>query len=276
MLPHVDVVETEIGRYLLFAGDDLISAVLRAYGNWDPVTVATAEMLLDMDGRGGTIIDGGANLGAFSIPIAKLAGGRYQVLSFEVQRIVYYQLCGNVVLNGVDTVYPFNFGLSDREGHIRIPKPDYTTDGNIGALSIDPAVRAVRRQAGIGAPTDAPQAETQLAELITLDSLDLTDVRLIKLDVEGVELSVLRGADRTLRDCGYPPILFEIWDMNKLPGLRAAQEELFAHVGALGYAITVLGDLALAQHRRTQPVHLGFAFDANGALGVTRTPAPEL
>lgn len=271
MLPHADVVETRIGRYLLFAGTDVISTALRTYGNWEPLTVAIAEMLLEMDGRGGTVIDGGANLGAFSIPVAKLAGERYQVLSFEIQRIVYYQLCGNVVLNGLDTVYPCNFGLADRTERIRIPKPDYHTDCNIGAVSIDPMVRAVRREAGIGALTDASKADTQEAELITLDSLDLTDVRLVKLDVEGVELSVLRGADRTLRDCGYPPILFEIWDTEKLPDLRGPQEALFAHLVALGYHVTVLGELALAQHLRTQPVHLGFGFDANGAFGVTRT-----
>lgn len=271
MLPHVDVVDTRIGRYLLFAGTDVISTALRTYGTWEPLTVAVAEMLLAMDGRGGTIIDGGANLGAFTIPVARLAGPRYQMLSFEVQRIVYYQLCGNVVLNGLETVYPFNFGLSDHEGHVSVPKPDYATDCNIGAVSIDPFVRAVRREAGIGALTDASKAATETAELITLDSLDLNDVRLIKLDVEGVELSVLRGADRTLRTCGYPPILFEIWDTEKLPELRAPQEALFAHLDALGYHVTVLGELALAQHRRTQPVHLGFAVDANGALGVTQT-----
>ena len=54
------------------------------------------------------VLDIGANLGAYAIPVAKkIASARGVVYAYEPQRIVYYQLCGNIFLNSLDNVHAF-------------------------------------------------------------------------------------------------------------------------------------------------------------------------
>lgn len=62
----------------------------------------------------------------------------------------------------------------------------------------------------IDLPFDYPMAKAQLVEteMITLDSLGLSSVGLIKLDIQGAEAVALRGAEDTIRRC-KPVILIE-------------------------------------------------------------------
>ena len=66
----------------------------------------------------------------------------------------------------------------------------------------------------------------------------------IKLDVEGLELAVLQGADGLLRDQG-PVLLFELW----LPGLEragASGEALLGYLGQLGYRLWLLDEVDIS------------------------------
>ena len=65
--------------------------------------------------------------------------------------------------------------------------------------------------------------------MVTLDSLSLATCRLIKADVEGMELPVLQGAAQTLRRCR--PVLY--LENDRAEGSRA----LIEHVQSLGYRL---------------------------------------
>ena len=58
----------------------------------------------------------------------------------------------------------------------------------------------------------------------TLDSFNLTNINFIKIDVEGHEEFVLRGAVKTLANNNYPKILFESWserqEQNNIPSIQ--------------------------------------------------------
>lgn len=254
MLPNATVVETRMGRFLLLDTDDGITRNLRRDGHWEPVTLMVAKSLVGIQESntktsGGTIVDGGANVGAFTIPMGLAFQDSHRIVSFEVQRPLFHLICGSVALNGLDCVLVHNLALGERMDVIEIPIPDYASDRNLGALSLDPEVRRVRRESGIGWATDGPEARMGQASMVRLDDFGIDDLRLLKLDVEGMELPVLKGAVETLTRSAHPPILFELWNVDYMPGIRDAQEALLSYLDGLGYDVLISGEMAIAQHR---------------------------
>jgi FkbM family methyltransferase len=250
-LPEVNLIDGKRGRFLMF--DTPGGNPQRCPA--DLICHALAARLLG-EAASGTIIDAGAGFGGFAIPIAKRFHQGFAVLSFEAQRIVFYQLCGNVIANSLGNVFPHNVGLSDVAGLVEIPIPDYAKDSAATRLSVDPEVRRSRALAGSPIATDYQLDRFAAAAITTLDSFGITDVRLIKLDVEGIEIKVLRGARETIAASGYPPILFASWEDQVLPLRKTARAELLAELDKLGYDLKVFGVVHLAQHRASRQIEI--------------------
>lgn len=214
---------------------DLIAQTVQSQGGFEAGLADMALARLAAQ-RPGTVIDVGANIGTFAIPLA-LAAPQSRVLCFEAQRYVAYQLCGAVVLNGLARIHVHHLGVGEQEGTIEVTMPNYAAEPNVGAMSIDPEVNALR-----GSTT---QGERESVRMIALDSLDVTDLRLLKIDVEGMELAVLRGATGLLVRNGFPPILAECWQNAWFDAYRAKLEAWFR---SMGYVIQKFGDNYLATH----------------------------
>ncbi len=141
-----------------------------------------AELLEALRGEltpGDLVIDVGANLGNHTVFFAKIAGCR--VAAFEAHPEAFRFLQENARLNDLDNrVDAYHLAVSDTEGRVSILAE---MENNLGAtrfgMDDDGTVRAVR-----------------------LDDVDIQgSVRLIKIDVEGMEAQVLRGAqDLIARD----------------------------------------------------------------------------
>lgn len=265
MLPRVNVISTEIGQYLLLATQDIISTHLLLKGSWEPWQLSISQLLLDGIERP-HVVDVGANLGSYAVPVGRLIAERSGTLSaFEAQRLIFLQLCGNIFLNRLDNVYPQHLALGQDDDKIALPALDYAREINIGALSVDPEIRRQQKQTCTG--NNAPQAETVLRR--RLDSLALAPISLLKVDTEGYELEVLCGAAKSLADSGWPPILFELWNEIQQPWYREKRAATLAQLDRLGYRTAVFGETALAQHPE-HPRQFSLAQENSGAIRLTR------
>ena len=195
------------------------------------VLEATAAALQGLAARPqdvrGRVIDVGANIGTYALPMAKAYPG-LELVCFEPQLPVCELLRKNVALNQLDNVVTHALALSDSAGQVTTTLPDYNLEANVGAFSLDPEVQLHEYEV-------KTRGATQAVQLRTLDSFDFREVRMLKIDVEGLELAVLRGGQQTLVKNGFPPLLFEAWTWK--PWYAQRRRELLDWVEGLGYRV---------------------------------------
>ena len=124
-------------------------------------------------------------------------------------------MCANIALANLShKIQTHNIGLSSEDTYLTFHERD--SDGGTNGF-------------------DTPylgEGNTQRLQVKQLDSFIIEDIGLIKIDVEGHELEVLKGAIRTLQMNGFPPILFECWDIPEL------KEPLWNYLNSMGYSIS--------------------------------------
>jgi len=160
----------------------------------------------------GLIVDAGANIGFFSIPVAlQTKSKNIRVLAFEPQPQLYNALCGSVALNEMtDNVFVYNMGLGRHESVAAIDSVDYSKDADYGMVSLHEAPE-----------TEHPYMRRGTAKIVSLDSMKLPALDFLKVDVEGYEIDVLAGARESIR--AYRPW---IWIEYNIIGKDTIKEEL--------------------------------------------------
>ena len=160
--------------------DMYVGESLRLYGEFSPGEAELFRQILKPDML---VVEIGANIGAHTVELSQLVGGRGTVVAFEPQRVVFQTLCANIALNNCANVFTFQSAVGDHVGTIKVPflPPDQLS--NFGGLSLR----------DVEAGEDVP--------LTTLDALNLSTCHLLKIDVEGMEVEVLRGAAATIARC---------------------------------------------------------------------------
>ena len=138
-LPEIQLATDGDLNYALFKHSDIVSNHVRAGGYEKELQDISAELLAGH--TDGIVLDVGANLGSYVVPLAK-ALPHFQYEVFEPQRIIYYQLCANIFLNRLSNVHAHQFGLSNSQMVQSYVMPDYNKETNIGAFSIDFDTRA--------------------------------------------------------------------------------------------------------------------------------------
>jgi FkbM family methyltransferase len=197
---------TRHGPMLYNRHDAYIGRSLEEFGEFSPGEV---ELWRQMVKPGDVVIEAGANIGAHTVPLAQLVGPAGAVYAFEPQRMVFQMLCANLALNALPNVHARQAALGAAAGSIVVPPLDYDRPGNFGGLSL------------------GRHAQGESVPVLTIDGLELPRVDLIKVDVEGMEADVLRGAQATI--ARHKPILYVENDREEK---SAALIELIA---ALGY-----------------------------------------
>lgn len=181
------------GDLFHFADDSVIGAALGRYGEWAEQELYLLHQLVR---PGDTVIDAGANVGCHALALARFVGNAGRVIAIEAQPAMFDLLATNVTLNSAGCVRCV-FALADRASGATSFALDLAAPaGNYGAVSF---ADGQRRQA-VGARL--PVA------VLALDDLGLDRCALVKIDVEGMELEVLQGAQRLLLECA-PHLYFE-------------------------------------------------------------------
>ena len=179
--------------------------------------------ILQLLGGNLTVIDVGANFGAYALALSRFVGPRGKIHAFEPQRIIFNMLAGSVALNSLNNVFCHHVALGDREGELEIPQFNYSQALNFGSIEFTAEQREPLTQKRRHDPK-----RLEYAPLSTLDRFEFEQVHLITIGVEGMEMQVLDGAIQNLRRCR--PVLY-------LEFLKSDKAALQQRVTQLGYAV---------------------------------------
>ncbi|MEI7848571.1 MAG: FkbM family methyltransferase [Chloroflexota bacterium] len=182
---YVSIKNCRHGLFMYNVNDLFVGHGMDIYGEWCD---AELESLGQIIRSGDVVIDVGSNIGTHAVFFAQKVNPGGMVYAFEPQRVTFEYLCANLALNGLLNVVPVQAGVGDRHAEVNIPVLDPTVLQNFGCLNIE------------------GHAVGDLVKILPLDSLGLKRCNLIKIDVEGMESQVLRGAEQTIRNC--KPFLF--------------------------------------------------------------------
>jgi len=175
--------------------------------------------------QGMTVIDIGAHIGIYSLLMAKAVGPKGCVYAFEPVPRFYERLLANIALNGAINIKPFQIAISDKNGEMEffIVLPTLFAPFNEGSSSMFLCT---------------PRSRSIKVSMETLDSFlerqGIEKVDAIKIDVEGAELKVIRGARKLLSRPDKPLLMLEINPL-ALKAAGTTPEELFSAVLSFGY-----------------------------------------
>jgi FkbM family methyltransferase len=190
-------------------------------------------------GDGVVAIDCGANIGVHTLEWARLMTGWGSVIAIEAQERIFYALAGNIALNNCFNAHAIHAAVAAADGTMHIPVPNYLVPGSFGSLEL----KQTDSNEFIGQAIDYSQGALVAIRTLAIDSLGLTRLDLIKIDVEGMELEVLAGAGQTIARC-RPIIIAE--------RLKTNHDVLVATLAAHGYRI-VSGRLNVFAIHPTDP-----------------------
>jgi FkbM family methyltransferase len=174
------------GMMLFNPKDIYVGKSFDLYGEFSEGEVSLFRDLLV---ESATVLDIGANIGAHTVFFAQMVGIGGTIHAFEPQRLLFQTLCANMALNSLPNVHCYYAAVSDKCGSILVPPLDPHTEQNFSGLSL-------LSESDKGDEVDC----------ITVDTLELSGCDFIKIDVEGMELDVIRGALQTIRR--FSPILY--------------------------------------------------------------------
>jgi len=171
-------------------------------------------------GDGVVALDCGANIGVHAIEWARHMHGWGSVTAFEAQERIFYALAGNLAINNCLNARAVWSAIGEREGTIGVPQPDYNHPASYGSLEI-------RHHLGtefIGQAIEYNETALTPTKMVSIDSLHLSRLDFIKIDIEGMEIEALRGGKETLESC--KPIILVEWIKSDLAELSRLLESM--------------------------------------------------
>lgn len=213
---HFAIVRLRNGLQMLVFAKDHVGRILLYMGDFDRRISFVAERLLS---AGDTVLDIGANQGWFSLIAAPLVGAEGQVHGFEPQPQLASLFRASVTMNGLTQVSVQDFALSDSEGTATL----YVLHGNLGAgrLSVEEG------KAWSGLEVRTCQAGQALSATVK------SPIRMMKIDVEGHETTILEAAKDFFKSNPPDVLIFE----SCADGTPVFERPVYKLVANMGYRI---------------------------------------
>lgn len=193
-LPHIvqsvvrldsEMVHTEWGDIEFYSRDNFVGASLREYGWYSKGEINLFQKICNPTS---IVIEAGANIGAFSVPMARWA---QHVIAFEPQPDSFFLLMANARRNKLANLWARHSALGAASGLTHMPYlAEIFPEGNFGGI-----------ETGQGTYPVAVEAIDELVKNLRIPHIDF-----IKADVEGKEHEVFTGAAETIMK--FRPILY--------------------------------------------------------------------
>ncbi len=172
------------------------------------------------------LYDIGANIGAYSLVASKFLNENVKVYAFEPSFLNFSQLCKNIAINNCSqSIVPLQVALSDKTEINTFYYNNLTPGGALHAYG-----ESVNQ---LGEPFKAvfeqPVLSFTIDELISTYNIPLPNH--IKMDVDGIELSILKGAEKTLKNDEVKSIILEF---NETAG---EDNEIMKFLNECGFAV---------------------------------------
>lgn len=180
---------------------------------------------------GAIVFDIGANDGIYAWNLSRLVGPTGLVVSVEPGRRAFQALKRLVREQSLNCVRLHRAAVGEAPGIANLYVPDYTKTAQIDC----------------NGHIEGPR---ETVEMLTVDELarrhKINSLALMKADVEGAELLVLRGAQKTLREF-KPHLILELADVHLIK-FKTTGDEILRHLWALGYQSFEFGPLTRKLH----------------------------
>lgn len=187
------------------------------------------DNLLKLVRPGNIIVDIGANIGRFALPFGKAASPGV-VYCFEPDSENYDRLVLNLGINKLSNVVVFKRGLGEAEGSSKLYKIDVHNPG-------------MNRFSKYG-------EQDAMFETVTVSTLDrevsvlsIKKIDFIKIDVEGFEFEVLKGAGQVIDT--FRPTLFVELNNENLKANDASAEEVLEWIQNKDYTVYKASDMSV-------------------------------
>lgn len=195
----------------------MVDVALGVYEYWK------TKLFISLVKDGMTILDIGAHKGNYSILFARLMHDRGRVLAFEPDPDNYNWIKRNIQVNSYKCIELQQYALSDKEGSATF----YPGNGMGSLVACRSSWRPELQRGPI-------TVRTRMLDNVLNDE-HIREVHIIKMDVEGSDLFVLRGAEHTLRSRNVS-LLMDV-DVSS----NVERKELFELLDSCGFNIYRIG-----------------------------------
>ena len=167
---------------------------------------------------GWTVLDCGAHMGYFTLAFSRAVGPSGQVYSFEPCAPTYARLQNHLKMNGVTNVEPIQSAISERSGTAASQELKATNTGKNRIV-----------------------ADEGTTPMVSIDEFvaarDLKRLDFFKADVEGFEVRLLRGAEKSIRR--FRPIMLVELNPEALSDAGTSASEMLELLKSCGYSVQV-------------------------------------